>query len=1137
FKTPFIRGISSYIKKAAKNKFSLFTPIKSTEKKAYYLLSSAQKRLYFLQQMEEDGIGYNIPQMVILEGNIEIHKLENTFKELIKRHESLRTSFEIVENEPVQRIHDDVQFEVEYYEATEDTEEKNYKLQITNYKQIPNSKSQITNKKETRGHHSLFIIHRSFIRPFDLSHAPLLRVGLIETGEGNHILIDIHHIITDGTSQYILTKEFMELYAGNDPGPLRLQYKDFSGWQNSHRQQQLIKKQEEYWLNIFSGQLPVLDLPTDNERPKVQSFAGASVKFFLDEKETRHIKNIVNENDATLFMFLFAVFNILLAKLSGQEDIIVGIPIASRRHKDLEKIIGMFVNTLAPRNYPVGEKTFNAFLEEIKKRTLEVFENQEYPFEVLVDKVSVGRDVSRNPLFDVMFILQNVEIAGLEIPGIKILPDKHETNISKFDLSLRGREAGDGLFFSFEYSTKLFKKETIERFIAYFKKIVSSILKKRDIKISEIEIIDETEKNQLLFDFNKTGCSYPADKLIYQMFAEQVERVPDHAAIVGTAQGAGREAEGVGTRFIESDPGKQNAHLTYKQLNKKSNQLARLLRVKGIIPDTIAGIMIEPAVEMMIAILAILKAGGSYLPIDPHQPRERISYMLNDSQAALLLTSGQLSETLNITFFNYPYLLIDDLTLYHGDETNLKPISRTHHVLYTIYTSGTTGKSKGTLVENKNLVNYIHWFKKKINLTVNDRTVLTSSFGFDLGYSLIYSSILSGCQLHIIPRQTYYSPEDLIRYICCHRITYIKVTPSLFTTIVESSGFSLESCQTLRLVVLGGEEIKLPDLDKAHALRPHLEIMNHYGPTEATIGCVAQMIDFDRFEQYKKRPTIGYPINNMKVFVLDKGLKLVPVGVPGELCVSGAGTARGYLNRPDLTAEKFNHKRKKVPGKRIYRTGDLARWLETGNIEFLGRMDTQVKIRGYRIETSEIENHLLEHNAIKEAVVILRQRASADKYLCAYIVPHKGGDLAGNETTAKKIREHLSKTLPDYMIPLYFILMDEIPLTPNGKIARDALPAPGANASQSGYTPPRDQVEVELAALWSEVLNIEKPGIDDNFFELGGHSLKATVLMSKIHKTFNIKIPLAELFKTPFIRGISSYIKKAAKNKFSLFTP
>ncbi len=1095
FKNPCIRGLAAYIKEAAKDKY---ISIESVERKEYYTLSSAQGRLYVLQQMDEQGIGYNIPSLWNVEGNIDKDRLEDTFRQLIRRHESLRTSFHLVNDEPVQRIHDDMEFEIEYHDA-ERKGERHAPCAMRFASTIKN-----------------------FIRPFVLSQAPLLRVGLVVLEREKYLLlVDMHHIISDGTSVNILVNDFMAFYRGKVLPELRIQYKDFSEWRNRNQQAAFIKQQEGFWVNEFECEIPVLELPADYTRPLVQSFEGSSVTFEIGAEETRALKHHALENDATLFMILLDIIYILLYKLSGQEDIVIGTPIAGRRHSDLQPVIGMFVNTLPLRNFIAREKSFTAFLEDLRGRTLKAYENQEYSLEELVEVLEVTRDVSRNPLFDVLFVLQNMESSSInQLPGLKITPHPYEHETSKFDLNISSIEMGEELFFSVKYCTKLFKKETIIKFTNYLKKIVSLISRTPGRKISEIEIITGEEKARVLFDFNKTKTEYPKDKVIHELFEERVERTPDKVAVVGAKLLAANKKEPLGQ--LLNTPG-DNISLTYNEINEKSNQLGRILREKGIKPGSIVAIMAVPSVKVIIGITAILKTGGTYLPIEPGSPQKKIDYMLMDTQTHIILTQDFFMDSLPDSG---ELINIEDNAIYKGDPTNLKRACTPGDIVYTIYTSGTSGKSKGVLVKNENLVNYVSWFLKITNLTKKDKAMLISSFAFDLGYTAIYPSILAGGELHMIPQEVYLSPEVLLNYIKDNRITYLKLTPSLFSVIVSSSHFLKENLVSLRLVVLGGESINTRDVEHAHRVCNHLQIMNHYGPTETTIGSIARFIDFKQFEEYKRKPTIGKPINNTEIYILDEKLIPVPVGITAELCIGGDGVSRGYLNQVELTYHKFIAH----PGReenRLYCTGDLAQWLPDGNIEFLGRIDHQVKIRGYRVELGDIESQLLTHHAIKEAVVVLREKKQGDqKYLCSYFV----SDLNLPESL---LREHLVERLPDHMIPSYFVRLEKIPTTPNGKLDKKALPAPEIKKGED-HLPPGDKVEEKMVEIWAEVLSLEKDkiGINDNFFQLGGHSLKAILLVSRIHKELNVKVPLTKVFQTSSIRGLAEFIKGAEEYKF-----
>jgi tyrocidine synthetase-3 len=1061
FRVPTLRGLSRYLRGAVKDKFSAVEPV---EKKEYYALSSAQGRLYFIQQMAPNSIFYNLPQIVPLDMDIHREKLEDTFGKLISRHESLRTSFETVKDQPVQRVREpgDIGFSLEYYAAKGKEAEE---------------------------------IMRNFVSPFDLSRAPLLRAALINTAEKNNLLlVDMHHTINDGTSQDILSKEFLALAAGEELPGLKLQYKDYSDWQNSKKQQEARMSQEEYWLREFSHDVPVLTLPLDFPRPVVQGFEGAAFLFVLDKEETSSLYEISGKNHTTLFMTLFAIFNVLFYRLSGQEDIVLGTVVSGRRHADLEKIIGMLVNTLALRNHPAGKKSFTAFLAEVKAKTLAAFENQDYPFEDLVEKIPLRRDAGRNPVFDVMVTLQNqsqynYEYNGespaaaepgktVEVPGFKV---------SKFDITLNCVELGSHLLFNIEYCTKLFKRETIQCFTGYLQRIISSITRCQEQLLSGIELLTAREKEQLLYDFNDTYRDYATDTTIHRLFAEQVERTPDGTALHG-----------------------EDVSITYKELNKKSDQVAHLMRQKGVGPDTIVGLMMGRSIEMIIGILGILKAGGAYLPIDPEYPDERKQYMLTDSGAKILLTN-----------------LWEGHHFHHSSNQLIN-----HHsgnLAYVIYTSGSTGRPKGTMIEHRSLVNQCTWHGGYYEVTEADHCTQYAGFGFDASVFEIFPYLTGGAALHIIHDAIKLDMLALKKYYVKHDIT-ITFLPTQFCR-----QFMEEKTETpsLRAIITGGEKLGC-------FVKRSFRLYNNYGPTENTVVTTVYPVEKDH-----ENIPIGRPVYNNRVFILDKdGFQLQPIGVPGELCISGHSLSRGYLNNPELTAEKFDHDlndfqdyqdekenyqkflrgsrgqffQKEPPGRRrLYRTGDLARWLPDGNIEFLGRIDQQVKIRGFRIELGEIENRLRRIKGIEEAVVIARMDTTGHKYLCGYVT--------GPLTDTQIVNQYLSKHLPSYMIPQHLVRLDKIPLTPGGKVNRKELPEPGFTAGET-YSPPRNELDEKLVRVWSEVLGIEKEiiGIDSNFFELGGNSMKLMTINSRINQVLPADIPVVKLFTYPSIRVLSNYL-------------
>jgi len=1106
FKFPTVRGLARHINKAIKEIYSAVT---LTEKKDYYILSSAQKRLYILHQVEKDNTGYNMTQVLELEGEVDSRRLEKTFRRLIERHESFRTSFFMVADTPVQRIHDEVAFEIDehtpaYGHPSQEGNALAYRNPLSGG--VPEGRGGLEN----------------FSRPFNLSKAPLLRVGLVKWEEKKYLLlVDMHHIIADGISIGILIRDFMALWAEEELQPLRVNYRDFSQWQDSRRWKDAVTDQETYWLRQFGGEIPVLELPTDFPRPVVQQFEGRRLTFEIGKEETADLQTAALRQGTTLYMVLSAILSIFLAKISNREDIVIGTPTAGRRHADLENIIGMFVNTLALRYYPTGEKTFVTYLDSVKESTLEAFENQDYPFEELVEKLALPRDTGRNPLFDVMFVLQDLDTPTIEIPGLTLIPLEYDPGTAKFDLTFTCEKAAGNLLFLVEYSTKLFKESTIHRFIRYFKNTAVGVAGEPAVKISELELMSEEEREEILVDFNNTKTDYPAEKTIQRLFEEQAARTPDRTALVGAAP-------------------RGCPVVTYRESNEKSGRMARLLQEKGVGPDNIVGIMEKRSIEMIIGILGILKAGGAYLPIEPAYPKERINFMLKDSVAKILVTSSFFSEKFEkLLIVNCQLLIVNEIPSKEASpHLHLTPAPATS-LAYIIYTSGTAGKPKGVLTAHFNVVRVVK-NTNYIEIKDNDRILQLSNYAFDGSVFDIYGALLNGAALVVPEGEKVMAVDRLGALIKREQITVFFVTTALFNTLVD---LRLDCFQYIRNVLFGGERISVEHSRKALEYMGKGRLIHVYGPTETTV--YATYFFIDTIADNAVTIPIGKPLANTEIYLLDKNLKPVPIGVSGEVYISGKGTARGYLNRPELTAEKFDHdlwdcldyQDKKVSGKKsypIYRTGDLGRWLSDGNIEFLGRIDHQVKLRGFRIELGEIESQLIKHNEIKEAVVLLKEdKQGTQGYLCAYYVPGSVVSLSVSE-----LREYLSKSLPHYMIPSYFVQIDKIPLTANGKVHRERLPEPAVTQGDR-YEAPGNEIEEKLVKIWATILNLDSRfiGVNDNFFELGGHSLKATAAMSRIQNVFGVRLTLSDLFARPFIRQLARCIEKAGAYRYISIEP
>jgi amino acid adenylation domain-containing protein len=837
-------------------------------------------------------------------------------------------------------------------------------------------------------------------------------------------------------------------------------------------------------------------------------------------------------------MNIMAVFNVLLYKYTTQDDIVVGSAVAGRPHADLQRVIGMFVNMLPIRNYPKGDKQFIDFAREVREHSLKAFENQDVQFEELIDNLDLDRDPSRNPLFDVSLVAQN--FTGGEWSQSAGTGVGEEIATSKFDMTLFITETADQVRLSLEYYKGIFKIETIDRFAGHLVNLLHQVVENPFVRISDLNIIGEEERQRIIYDFNSIETGYTGNKTLHESFEEQAARTPGHTAVVGVEQ----------------------LQITYSELNEKSNQLAYMLREKGVQPDTIVGLMVERSIEMIIGILGILKAGGAYLPIDPDYPEERIDYLLTDSNAMILLKKSEIRISKSETNPNdqnsndqnkingCPSLGLSNFEFRASD---LSP----SNLAYVIYTSGTTGKPKGTLTTHQNAVRVVK-DTNYIELKETDRILQLSNYAFDGSVFDIYGALLNGAALVLVGKEEVFDVDKLSRLIERESITLFFVTTALFNTLVD---LDIGCLKNVRKILFGGERVSVEHTCKALEFLGKDRIMHMYGPTETTV--YASYYNIDSTGEGAVTIPIGGPISNTALYVLDENMTPQPVGLTGEIYIGGEGVARGYLNNPELTAEKFDHDlwdfqdyqdeeknkkflrgvqggsfyKKSPPGRRrqrIYKTGDLGRWLADGSIEFIGRTDSQVKIRGFRIEPGEVESQLLKHDEIKEAVIVVKEDERRDKYLCAYYVPVE--EATSDNPGSAELKEFLSHTLPNYMIPTHFVMVGKMPLNPNGKVDIKALPGPTA-MSDVQYAAPASAVEKKLVEIWSEVLGPDRVGIDDNFFQLGGQSIKATILAAKIHQTFNVKVPLAEIFRNPTVRGLASFLEEAEQEMFTILEP
>ncbi|QKN90760.1 surfactin non-ribosomal peptide synthetase SrfAA [Bacillus amyloliquefaciens] len=1011
-----------------------------------YPVSSPQKRMFVLQQLEGAETSYNMPSVLRLKGKLDAEKLKSVMKQLTERHEAFRTTFDIKDGETVQRIWAEADIDMEYYEASEEDAEQ---------------------------------IIQSFIRPFRLDQLPLVRTGLVKLAEHDHLLLfDMHHIISDGASVGVLIDELSRLYGGETLEPLRIHYKDYAVWQQTFIESEQYRKQEEHWLRELDGELPVLTLPADYSRPAVQTFEGDKLVFSLTEKQTSALRSLAKQTGSTMYMVLLASYSAFLSKLSGQHDIIVGSPVAGRSHADLANVIGVFVNTLALRTYPEADKTFADYLEEVKQTALRAFDAQDYPLEDLLQKVEVQRDTSRNPLFDAVFSMQNANAEDLVMEGIELKHHPFDRKTAKFDLTMTADDTDGGLTFVLEYNTALFKPETAETWKHYWLHLLEAAAENPAAKLSELSLVNETEKQALLNAWKGKTLSVPRDKTVHRLFEETAARHTDRPAVAYN-----------GVKW------------TYGELNARANRIARILMDCGVTADERIGILTKPSLEMAAGVLGVLKAGAAFVPIDPDYPEERISYILQDSGAKLLLTQ----EALDVPDgYTGETILLDgsrsilSLPLDENDEANPQTETTADHLAYMIYTSGTTGQPKGVMVEHHALVNLCFWHHDAFAMTADDKSAKYAGFGFDASIWEMFPTWTIGAELHVIDEAIRLDITRLNHYFQEHGVTITFLPTQLAEQFMELENSSL------RMLLVGGDKLK-------RAVKQPYTIVNNYGPTENTVVATSGVINPE-----EDSLSIGRAIANTRAYILGDGDQVQPEGIAGELCVAGRGLARGYLNREEETAKRFTAD-PFVPGERMYRTGDLVKWNTQCGIEYIGRIDQQVKVRGYRIELSEIEVRLAQLAGVHDAAVTAVEDKAGNTALCAYVAPQ--------QTDIEALKAALKDTLPDYMVPAFWVEMDELPVTANGKIDKKALPSPDIEAGSAAYKAPETEMETLLSDIWQEVLGLEQIGVSDNFFTLGGDSIKGIQMASRLNQ-HGYKLEMKDLFQHPTIEELVSYVER-----------
>ncbi|MFJ6206412.1 non-ribosomal peptide synthetase [Bacillus pumilus] len=1064
FEKPTIRSLAAHVDQDGQEEKG--HPILPAEQEDEYPVSPAQRRLYILQTLEPDSTNYHIPIVLTLEGTLEYPRLRSAFDQLIQTHEILRTSFHINGEDIVQRVNEWTAFDLPVHDIKEEEAEA-------------------------------FLSERQ--TPFDLTAAPLLRAQLLMVSENRHLLVlEAHHLITDGSSMKTFIQDLAKAYDGEALAERAIHYKDYAVWQLSEEETEKQKEHEAYWLKQFEGDLPVLELPTDYPRPAERDFSGERFMFGCDQATTQRIHELLQKTDTTMYMFLLSAFQVLLATYSGQEDIIVGSPVAGRTHPDIQDMPGMFINTVAMRGKPEQTKTFLQLLEEIKETSVDAFAHQSYPLEELIARLPLDRDTTRSPLFSVSFNMQNMEVPALKLGDLHISPYAIQHHSVKFDLSLEAFEREGALKLSFDYAAALFKEETVRRFGTHLLAIIREAVQHPDEQIGLLRILDQHEQIERLE--KKDEVQSNRHEPFHVQFSRQAKETPDAIAVMDDQR-----------------------KLTYRELEDMANVLGSELKIRGVEKEKTVALILDRSVYVIVSMLGVMKAGGAFVPIDPAFPAERIRYTLEDSGAQVIVTNESLAGSYQ---HNKSIQVVQVEKAVQQSRSLDLPEGSADQLAYVIYTSGTTGKPKGVQLTHRNLSHYVNWLTNEVTLQECDRTALLSSYAYDLGYTSIFPVLKAGGTLYVPREDVYTDPVRLMRLIDEQELTYIKMTPSLFHMMADSKDHAFNA---LRLVILGGEPIVSEDVETFMEQHPCVAVMNHYGPTETTIGTVTKLITPQELGALKDRSVIGQPIAHTRALALNRQQRLVPYGAPGELYISGEGVSRGYLNQPELTAERFL-KNPYYPQERMYRTGDLVRQHANGDIEFLGRIDDQVKIRGYRIEKQEIEHAARARLSIQEVYVKVIHMSRLPELALYYAAPEPIGTLT--------FREKLAETLPDYMIPTYFVKVDHIPLTQNGKVDAKSLPLPHeVHMNRAVHAAPETALEQSLCDIWSEVLGVEQIGVHDHFFELGGHSLKGMVLIAKVQAKLNKHVPLKVLFEKPTIRSMAAYLEEVDSSDITSIHP
>ena len=1080
FDAPTVAGLAAVIEEEKDRSAVSAPPIVPVGRDREIPLSFAQQRLWFIDQLRPGESNYNIPLPLRIEGRLDAALLGRTLSEVVRRHEVLRTHFRDVAGRGVQVIHPPLPV-------------------------LPPSVDLGALPRGAAEAEAQRLALAESVRPFDLGGDDLLRLTLLRMdaeGSDHVALFTLHHIISDGWSTGVLVREVMAIYeafAAGLPSPLPelpIQFADFAVWQREWLTGEVLESQLAYWKARLAGAPAFLDLPTDRPRPALQSTAGASRPVRYGASLLGRLGALSRREGVTPFMSLLAVFQALLCRYSGQTDVVVGTPSAGRDRLELEPLIGFFINTLPIRTEIAASIGFRRLLAEVRTATLDAYVHQDLPFEKLVDELGLERRLSHTPLFQVMFALQNLPEEELKLPGLAVRPLNVGLQTVKFDLTLNVEERGGELVGGLGYSTDLWDEETMDRLLLHLGSLLEGVVAEPEARVLELALLTPVERHQLLAEWNDTELELPGGRrCLHELVAEQAARTPEATAVV----------------FAERA-------LSFAELDAGANRLARHLRELGVGPEVRVAILAERSLDVIVALLGVLKAGGAYLPLDPGYPRERLEFMVEDARPQVLITESRFTGVLPPHSLATVRLDEDAAQIAGRSSAPFASGAVAANLAYVIYTSGSTGRPKGVMVPHRAILNRLLWMQRRVPLVSGDRVALKTPLSFDASVWEVFVPLLAGATVVVARPGGHQESAYLVELVARQEVTVLQLVPSMLRIFLEEP--ELPSCTRLRRVFSGGEELPVHVRERFFSLLD-AELHNLYGPTETAIDAAYSPCHSDPAE---RAVPIGRPIDNMRIHLLDSRLSLVPTGVAGELYVAGVGLSRGYLGRPDLTAEKMvPDPFSLAPGERLYRTGDLARSRPGGAIEFLRRQDHQVKVRGFRIEPGEIEAALESLSLVAQAVVLVRQLAG-DSQLVAYVVPAGGHDPRPGD-----LRTALREALPEHMIPAAFVLLAALPVAPNGKLDRSALPEPEL-AAELSPTAPRGPVEELLAGLWGDVLGLERVGVHDSFFELGGHSLLATRLISRVRAAFQVEIPLRRLFDAPTVAGLAAVIERARRS-------